>query len=953
MIRLHFLIVLKACIFLQVIASLISDDNALATPRKEELQFTVHPQEGFSTRQPLLVNATDASIDEAREVVRNAIATMTQLNKARLDKPIRETFKLQSGTNHTRRNDGDYPPLLQITEGVAHAAALVAEADMAAGLANGSSSLVKRQEGTFWMRDIRRQGTVPWGDDAQYRVFRNVVDDYHADPTGASDSTAAIQAAINDGNRCGARCNGSTRKNSIVYFPPGTYLVSSTIEVLFATQIIGDASLANNWPIIRAASSFVGLGVLSTNQYIGGTGPDGGDAEYYVNTARFYSQIRNLRIDITSTDPNAYVCAIHYQVAQATSLQEVELIATTGTTQQGIFSENGSGGMMSDITFRGGNFGFYGGNQQFSAHRMTFVGCSTAVQIIWDWAWVWKSLYIQGADVGLRLINNDGGGNIGSVSLIDSRLADVATAIIIAPASATPGSGTTGLILDNTRIDGPIVDTDGREYLRAGYYDNWVLGPTYSDGTRVWTLGASMSYPRENSLLGDRIDGLNNAPYFERKKNQYENRPVGDFVQLKSLGARGDGVTDDTAAVQRAFNDYGSGNRIIFVDAGTYILTDTVIVPKDAKIHGEAWSQFAASGDSFFDANNPRVMLQIGNTGDVGTVEIQDLILTTEGGTAGVVLMQWNVRAANPGDAALWDVHARIGGATGTSLTPRECPALTTGTNPTSCQAASLMLHLTSTASGYFENMWLWVADHMIDDPNLDDAYNDMTQVSVYVARGMLIESTSATWLYGTSSEHSVFYQYNFHHAQNIFTTMIQTEPPYYQPNPRPPEPFGDQVGVYNSDPTYSCSDGNFNGCDEAWAVIITESQNINIGSAGTYSWFSSYTQDCIDRHACQEVLWRLDNNYDNVRLQHIIAIGAEYILVSDGEGIRSTDNLAISAHPAWAQVSIFDAPSRGQPPATSNNAALGVNVPNEYRHNECVVHPVIHPVTRKTGQLT
>ena len=70
--------------------------------------------------------------------------------------------------------------------------------------------------------------------------------------------------------------------------------------------------------------------------YVGGTGPDGKDAEYYVNTARFYGQIRNLKIDITDTDPNAYVCAIHYQVAQATSLQEVELVAKTGTTQQGI-----------------------------------------------------------------------------------------------------------------------------------------------------------------------------------------------------------------------------------------------------------------------------------------------------------------------------------------------------------------------------------------------------------------------------------------------------------------------------------------------------------------------------------------------------------------------------------------------------------------------------------------
>lgn len=61
------------------------------------------------------------------------------------------------------------------------------------------------------------------------------------------------------------------------------------------------------------------------------------------------------------------------------------------------------------------------------------------------------------------------------------------------------------------------------------------------------------------------------------------------------------------------------------------------------------------------------------------------------------------------------DVHARIGGAFGTSLTQTECPPLATGTNPVSCQAASLMLHLTPEASGYFENMWLWVADHLIE----------------------------------------------------------------------------------------------------------------------------------------------------------------------------------------------------------------------------------------------
>lgn len=58
--------------------------------------------------------------------------------------------------------------------------------------------------------------------------------------------------------------------------------------------------------------------------------------EWYVNTASFYRQIRNFKIDIRATDPNAYVCGIHYQVAQATSLQFVEIIANRATTQQGM-----------------------------------------------------------------------------------------------------------------------------------------------------------------------------------------------------------------------------------------------------------------------------------------------------------------------------------------------------------------------------------------------------------------------------------------------------------------------------------------------------------------------------------------------------------------------------------------------------------------------------------------
>lgn len=116
----------------------------------------------------------------------------------------------------------------------------------------------------------------------------------------------------------------------------------------------------------------------------------------------------------------------------------------------------------------------------------------------------------------------------------------------------------------------------------------------------------------------------------------------------------------------------------------------------------------------------------------------------------------------------------------------------------------------------------------------------------MYVARGFLIESTEPVWLYGTASEHAVYYQYNFHNARNIFAGMIQTESPYYQPNPPPPSPFEKQVGLFPGDPDYNCRGNNeLSGCDESWAVIVRKSSNILIAGAGLYSWFRTYAQDC------------------------------------------------------------------------------------------------------------
>jgi hypothetical protein len=404
---------------------------------------------------------------------------------------------------------------------------------------------------------------------------------------------------------------------------------------------------------------------------------------------------------------------LHYQVAQATSLQFVDFVQSTasGTTQQGIFTENGSGGQMADLKFTGGAFGIWGGNQQFTAQRITFTDCVTAVYLDWDWGWTWKSVTINGGTYGFQLVATSGDTAIGSVYLLDSAFNDEDTAFQISPSTSSNSTRTTGITLDNVAFSGVtdgVVDTNGKVYLDGGVgsVDTWALGPLYfSAALQGKSLGYSFTTSREYTLTDDAntLSGLPKSMFFERAKPQYEDTPASSFVHMKDYAA-GDGVTDDTAAFQKALDSNADKSRIISVDSGSYILTDTVTIPSGVKLVGEAWSQIVASGDKFADVTSPRPMLKVGNTGDVGNVEMQDLLFTTMAGTAGVILVEWNLKADGQGTAGLWDCHARIGGAVGTGLTSTECPPSTSGADANSCKAGSLMMHLTESVSAYMEN---------------------------------------------------------------------------------------------------------------------------------------------------------------------------------------------------------------------------------------------------------
>lgn len=71
--------------------------------------------------------------------------------------------------------------------------------------------------------------------------------------------------------------------------------------------------------------------------------------------------------------------------------------------------------------------------------------------------------------------------------------------------------------------------------------------------------------------------------------------------------------------------------KIIFFDAGTYVITSTLTVPANSRIVGEAWSVIAGKGVNFQDIHNPQVVVKVGAEGSQGVMEITDIVFTTIG----------------------------------------------------------------------------------------------------------------------------------------------------------------------------------------------------------------------------------------------------------------------------------------------------------------------------------
>ncbi|KAJ7684648.1 exo-beta-1,3-glucanase [Mycena polygramma] len=659
---------------------------------------------------------------------------------------------------------------------------------------------------TFWLEAIKHQGRAAYDEDLGYQVFRNVVD-FGAKGDGLTDDTDAINAAISFGNRCGGgACNSSTVTPAVVYFPRGTYLVSKAIIAYYYTQLIGDPK---NRPTLLAAANFTDMAVIDADPYI----PGGNGAQWYQNQNNFFRSVRNFIIDVRRVPPTASGTGIHWQVAQATSLMNIAFYMSDApnTAHQGIWMENGSGGFMGDLVFNGGKFGMWVGNQQFTVRGVTVNNSQTAIMGVWAWGWTFQGVFINNCTIGFDLL-----GGVGAEAIIDAVVSDTPTFV----RSAAPSNGALvgSLVLDNIQLNnvstavgvaggGP--DGGDSVVLLGGSnvkIESWVQGNVFtgSNPKGVFTQACISGPPKPCSLLNEA------GQIFSRTHPQYADYHVNQFISVRDHGAIGDGATDDTDAIKTILHKF-AGSKIIFFDAGTYIVKSTITIPPGARIVGEAWSVISGAGPAFQDQNNPQVVVRLGEPGSQGVVEITDMIFSTVAPAAGAIVVEWNIKETSQGGAGAWDTHIRLGGAAGTNLEMEQCLP---GKDVAGCMAAFMALHLTRNCSAYLEGMWVWVADHTLDE-------DGVSQLTIFSGRGILSESQGPVWMIGTA-EHHTLYQYQLLNAKDHYMGLIQTETPYFEPYAIPlPYPFS--ITSKFGDPEFSSD------ITMAWALVVRSSSDILI----------------------------------------------------------------------------------------------------------------------------
>ena len=388
---------------------------------------------------------------------------------------------------------------------------------------------------------------------------------------GRADDTAAIQKAID-----AAR---DATGHGIVFLPSGRYRLTRSILVPQGVRIFGVGAtrpvlvLGDATPGFQAGVSTL-IVFTGGDQYAVGKVPvpvptvvPRSDAVRDANSATFYSAMSNIDVEIGAGNPAA--AAVRFRVAQHAFLSHMDF--RLGSAFAGVYQ---AGNVMEDVHFHGGRYGIVTEKTspawQFTLLDSSFDGQRDAAIREHEADVTLVNVTMRDTPVGIEIDEGYSDSlwgkdvrfqNIGRAAVVIANERSVFTQIGFENALATNVP-----VFARFRESGRTVAGKGGSY-RVTAFNHGVavpgLGQTGKVATNVQIAAlARMPVPRAPAI-----------------------RPlpaVAEWTDVRSLGVKGDGRSDDTAALQAAID----AHRVLYFPAGFYMVTDTLRLRPDTVLLG-------------------------------------------------------------------------------------------------------------------------------------------------------------------------------------------------------------------------------------------------------------------------------------------------------------------------------------------------------------------------------